>query len=433
MAAKSQNLMVQNGASFIPVGKPTIVLNNTGLDLGATENDWQNANLILTGGTNATIKSGNGLFNLNKLVVNKPNATVGITNAVQVFNEVQMVAGLLDLSGHDLLLLTAAKITGETETARITGPLGGVIRTTINMGTLNNTNVGGMGVFITTSVNNPTIDVMRGHKTPSGSGLAGAINRYYELTSNTPNLNATLKFTYFDAELNGQTESLLQPMESTNNGGSWSPKTIVTKDAAANYVMINGLNSLYRYTLGTPGNALPVMGLEFFAKRVNASNVQLAWKTMQEITNAGFAIERRQENEAAFVQKGSVPTKAAGGNSSTPLSYESTDVNTFGGKTYYRIKQTDMNGSVFYSPVRAVDGSNKTATLSVWPVPATGPLNLRLQGLEKGEAQVWGSNGQLVKQLTVNGGQIYTLQLAAGTYFVGLKGNPDLQQKVLVQ
>jgi len=186
----------------------------------------------------------------------------------------------------------------------------------------------------------------------------------------------------------------------------------------------------------TTGGALPVTGLEFYAKRLNNTQVQLDWKTIQEINNKGFHIERKKENEAAFTDIGFINSNSNGGNSNFPLQYQKLDYNNFNGNTYYRLKQQDIDGRNTYSVVRIVKGTaTKQLTLQVWPVPAVGFFNVTVTGLEKADVlQVVDMNGRLVKQLVVqNQTQQQVSGLPAGTYFVKLVSDKTVSQKVVVQ
>ncbi|WP_164972759.1 T9SS type A sorting domain-containing protein [Lacibacter luteus] len=181
---------------------------------------------------------------------------------------------------------------------------------------------------------------------------------------------------------------------------------------------------------------LPVVGLEFNAKRISNSNVQLDWKTVQEIDNKGFSIERKKENETKFAQLGFVPSAAANGNSSLPLNYMHIDTNSYAGKTYYRLKQEDIDGKFFYSVVRLVNGSNaKLVVLKAWPIPAVGNFNVVVQGIAKQETvQLFDVNGRLVKSVLVNDQIPVTINgLTPGTYILKLSSDGGLVQKVIVQ
>jgi hypothetical protein len=181
---------------------------------------------------------------------------------------------------------------------------------------------------------------------------------------------------------------------------------------------------------------LPVTGLEFYAKRLNATTVQLDWKTIQEINNRGFHLERKYEYENNFTEVAFVPPAALDGNSSSPLQYQKPDGNNFAGKTLYRIKQEDINGRSTYSVVRIVTGANsRQPTIQVWPVPATGPVNILVNGLAKADVLlVFDMSGKLIRQQPVqNNTAIQVSNFTPGTYILKLAENKDLVQKLVVQ
>ena len=180
---------------------------------------------------------------------------------------------------------------------------------------------------------------------------------------------------------------------------------------------------------------LPVLGLEFNAKRINNSKVQLDWKTVQEIDNKGFYVERKKENEINFTQLHFVKSAAPNGNSSLPLNYSHVDANDFRGKTYYRLKQEDLDGKFMYSIVRLVNGNNgKAISMKAWPIPSTGPVNISAEGIENDVLLVFDNNGRLMKQLTITAKTLVQLTgLLPGTYIVKLGSQKELYQKIIVQ
>lgn len=184
------------------------------------------------------------------------------------------------------------------------------------------------------------------------------------------------------------------------------------------------------------GTTLAVSGLDFTAIRLNKNEVQLTWKTLQEINNKGFYVERRKENESNYAAVGFVASNTTDGNSSFPLSYTKTDANNFSGNTYYRLKQEDKDGHSTYSVIRVIKGDvNQQLTMQVWPVPSTGPVNVMVNGLGKpGTLQVFDVNGRLLKQQAIqNNLQVQLTNLAPGTYILTLAENKDVVQKIIIQ
>jgi hypothetical protein len=113
-------------------------------------------------------------------------------------------------------------------------------------------------------------------------------------------------------------------------------------------------------------NTLPVpIELYDFKGTKTKDGVHLTWSTAAEINNDHFTIER-SENAVDFYPINSV--KGAG-NSSKPINYSYDDHNPVNNVAYYRLKQTDHDGSYSYSRTIAVISVTDNK-LSVAPNPA---------------------------------------------------------------
>ncbi|UOQ78006.1 hypothetical protein MUN84_05120 [Hymenobacter sp. 5516J-16] len=95
---------------------------------------------------------------------------------------------------------------------------------------------------------------------------------------------------------------------------------------------------------------LPVQLVSFTA-RSQGNRVQLNWATATELNAATFTVERSADG-TSFQP---VATVRAAGNSTTARSYQSADVSPRPGTTYYRLRQTDLDGTVAYSQVVPVE------------------------------------------------------------------------------
>jgi hypothetical protein len=181
---------------------------------------------------------------------------------------------------------------------------------------------------------------------------------------------------------------------------------------------------------------LPVTGLELVARRLNPREVQLDWKTIQEFNNRGFDVERKLENENQFRALQWVPSQTAGGNSSFPLYYRATDINSFGGMSYYRLRQTDHDGRFQYSLVRMVSGSQESGLrLTAYPVPSSGPVQIRAEGLSAPDLlEVIDMGGRLLRRTPVRNEETIQLSgLPTGTFLIRLKGHPDMVHRIVMQ
>ena len=103
--------------------------------------------------------------------------------------------------------------------------------------------------------------------------------------------------------------------------------------------------------------------------------VLLEWATATEHNNAYFAIERSRDGKA-FTSIGRVE---GAGNSSVEQIYEFTDTEPYTNINYYRIRQTDTDGSFIYSNVISVDNSIQGVNfdlVSINPIPANDKITV---------------------------------------------------------
>lgn len=95
----------------------------------------------------------------------------------------------------------------------------------------------------------------------------------------------------------------------------------------------------------TTNQVLPVE-LTNFSVTTTGKNVQLRWNTATETNNAGFAVQRREENEYGWSD---VTFVRGNGTTNTPQEYAYTDSKVAAGTYLYRLKQIDRDGRFEYS------------------------------------------------------------------------------------
>ncbi len=112
-------------------------------------------------------------------------------------------------------------------------------------------------------------------------------------------------------------------------------------------------DTLETATPGAPNGTqdLPVELTSFSAVKLT-NGVKLSWTTASEINNSGFDIERSSNNKS-FNKIAFIPGH---GTSTEALSYSYVD-NSQSGKTYYRLKQVDFDGSFNYSKTVEVNST----------------------------------------------------------------------------
>ncbi len=132
---------------------------------------------------------------------------------------------------------------------------------------------------------------------------------------------------------------------------------------------------------------LPVEWLAVKAEAKDNRYIEVRWGTASEHNNAGFAVERSDDNGSSWHPIGKVP---GAGNSDQAIYYSFNDEQVVAGIKYqYRIRQTDLDGRVRYSMIllAMLNGGNYF-TLAVKPNPVRDQLYLEIQSSKKQSAQV---------------------------------------------
>ncbi len=391
--------------------------------------DWIN-NGVFDAGTGEVMMNGNSASSIGgtsplsfyNLTIAKAAGNVNLVDDISVNNVLNFEGGLLDLNGKNILLASAAFLNGENENARITGPAGGYVEIIQSLSAPASADPGNLGAFITSSQNLGSTVIRRGHQSQTGAiGLGSSILRYYDITPvNNASLNATLRFQYFNAELNGLTESDLELWKKPA-GSDWTPVGYDSKNTTTNYVEKSSVGDFSRWTLSAPGNALPIVWGSINASCENGEAV-IRFQTLQEWNTLRFDIERSADNRSWTT----VATLAAAGNSAVANNYSYTDRQRDAYSNYYRIGQVDVDGTKLYSRVMSVSCDHPTNEMLAYPNPAGHLLWVSISSSSAGRCllQLYDSKGKLVKQQTIplqRGTNLVQLSLenfAAGIYLL---------------
>ncbi|MBK7497575.1 MAG: hypothetical protein IPI19_00335 [Ignavibacteriales bacterium] len=188
---------------------------------------------------------------------------------------------------------------------------------------------------------------------------------------------------------------------------------------------------------------IPVELISFTAQRIDAG-VELNWKTATETNNSGFTIERSRDEEN-FTQIGFVSGR---GTTTEITSYNYLDTEIETGKYYYRLKQTDFDGTFKYLNVVLVDvGLPKQFELSQNhpnPFNPTTTIKFQLPVDANVRIELFNSIGQKVSELLnsdLSGGvhevNFEGSNLSSGIYYytmnaVGKDGNNFTSTKKMI-
>ncbi|HEY0978739.1 MAG TPA: hypothetical protein VGE21_14805 [Flavobacteriales bacterium] len=171
----------------------------------------------------------------------------------------------------------------------------------------------------------------------------------------------------------------------------------------------------------TSMNPLPIELLSFTAT-ANGPAVDLAWSTATEHDNAYFTVERSAD-AMAFVD---LLQRPGSGNSTVRIDYSDVDPAPLSGWSYYRLKQTDVNGN-----------STRSATV---PVYIERPTNISVavdadrilvrHGLTNGRYEVIDASGRTIATGTAGSG-VFDLPapMAHGAYVLRIT-SADAEERV---
>jgi hypothetical protein len=139
-------------------------------------------------------------------------------------------------------------------------------------------------------------------------------------------------------------------------------------------------------------NPLPISLVEFTAKP-EGEHVRLDWITASEQDNAWFTVERSSD---AFLFSPVLEVPGAG-NSAQLLHYTDLDLRPLSGLSYYRLKQSDTDGTSTYSPVVSVfRGGTSDRPLVVF---GTADVLTALHGFPEGSRyELMDMTGRLITQ-----------------------------------
>ncbi|MFC0771618.1 hypothetical protein [Terrimonas alba] len=248
LIAISQQLKITPG-TFLTNNNAAITVYNTSI-----QNDGSlsgsGGTIVFTGSNDNSI-SGNGSTNFHNIQLSKQaGSKLILQKNISASGAVTFNSGLIDLGNQQFELnYPGGLLQNENENSRIFTAGTGEIFITQNLNAPNNSNPGNLGVILSSTVNLGMTTVRRGHAIQTNLNQQQSINRYFNiLPAVNSNLNAQLRYTYFDAELNNLTESSLDLFEKVG-ADDWKQSTVNGTSTQLNYKEVFGLAQLHKYSL----------------------------------------------------------------------------------------------------------------------------------------------------------------------------------------
>jgi Secretion system C-terminal sorting domain len=204
---------------------------------------------------------------------------------------------------------------------------------------------------------------------------------------------------------------------------SWSSITF----ANGIFVAVAGSGTGNRVMTSGSFSALPIDLTYFKGENKGSVNI-LEWETAAEFSNSHFTIEKSLDGKE-FVRIGTVNSFE---NSRETKKYSFNDYSQTMGLVYYRLKQTDLNGSSNYFQIIAI--KSKESSSKIFPNPSKdGNFTLILPNFS--EVIISNLYGQIISNFKVDFGT-YNLQFnqPSGIYFLKIvTENGESTQRLIVE
>lgn len=177
----------------------------------------------------------------------------------------------------------------------------------------------------------------------------------------------------------------------------------------------DNLTDIEEYVNGGGDTPLPV-DLLYFRAELTLNSVVLKWKTVTELNNDYFVIEKSVDG----VYFEELSTISGSGTTNTPVVYEYVDYALDASVVYYRLKQVDFDGAFEYFDMTKVVIEGQAQTNGVYPSLIKGS-ELKLKGQNLSEIRIMNTRGDVLKREGVSGVQsIDVHSLTNGLYLVQL-------------
>ena len=428
-------LNIATGATVKPTGGAYLILSNTDLvNNGSLQQSPGDGYVEFAGNTdNAISGTGTTLFD-NLILAKSSTANLDLQSNIAIITQINFTSGLLNVGNNNIDLGAMGVLNNESEASRAysTGTTG-YIQSIGLLNTPSAVNLGNLGASITSASNMGVTTIQRTFNTYAALSNGNILRNYIITPTNDAGLNATFRFSYFDAELNGADETTLDMASSPDNGATWSDIGFTTRDAVNNYVEKTGINAFSTWTLTPPSTVLAATMGPLNAYKVNNS-IDISWQVYAEINVNTYEVERSSDGKN-FTTIGQLAADNAG-------NYTYPDNSPVMGDNYYRLLIVDKDGSVKYSNTDKVNINTTSASINFYPNPVVDhTVTLQLTNVPKGSYQllVFDNAGKQVYASVINyagGSSVQTIYLpqniSSGIYNAQLKNEETIFNESLL-
>ena len=393
-----------------------------------------NNEMVSFTGLQSSIIGGNSDVNFHHITINKADPTLAVilNEGIVVSGNIQLVNGDLDGRDEEIDLGTTGAIVGESSNNRVITASGTIVAQRL-LNAPSAENVAGLGVELTSTENLGLTTIIRGNQQKVYNAGFG-MNRYYEIhPANNADLNATLKFNYFDDELSTSLGTIAEAEIDLwrFDGVNWNAQ-FATLDANNNQLIKTNIPQFSIWTAGSrDNNALPI-SLVSFNGDCNSSTIDLKWTTASESNNKMFFIEESQDAKNWVT----IRTVSGSGNSNTNKNYAETVSSNFSAGSYFRLTQVDFNGnSKSFDPIFVNCEQSFSNEVSIMPNPVVDMANVTIGSSVEMDVNMtlFSSAGQILfaQKIKVNKGsnsiRLDMSALPSGAYHLNITNNKKIE------
>ena len=261
---------------------------------------------------------------------------------------------------------------------------------------------------------------------------ANVVDRFWQIDKDGPSGTATVTFSAAPSEIG--TISSLQAQRWNSTTGFWDDP-ISGQSSGPTDVTVSGITTFSPWAMSGNNTPMPIELLSFTAE-VKNYDVNLNWKTATEINNDYFIVQRSSDGKEFL----DIAKVAAGVSKKSIQEYNHVDVDAPSGRSYYRLKQTDRDGSYEFSDTRKVDLDREALVqVTAWPNPVTnGEFSLNFQDALESPTSVmiYDLVGRLVFNKIINAGvktEVMNLSgSVAGAYVVKTMNSKFSYQQTII-
>lgn len=207
-------------------------------------------------------------------------------------------------------------------------------------------------------------------------------------------------------------------------------------NSGAGYAQKSGFTSFSKFAIASSPTPLPVELTDLGAMCYGEAT-GILWATASEHNSQKFVVERSRDLSSWEY----VTEKLAAGNSNHTIHYQAEDAHPMSGISYYRLLQTDIDGSTaVYGPV-SISCHEVRDGISVFPNPSNGSFTVEISNEGKQletEIQLIDVAGKIVERRMVKVSGVSQVlfndaDFQAGTYIVRLLNNAYKPVKVVIR